>query len=133
MKTLIIDELKSNFLRFFKKEYDYATLMKRSYDEGFPIIFSVLLMNILFIALALTTDIVDIYLDIPYWWSLLVKLPIVLFSIINFKIWNNKKLFIIDLIFICLSIFIPYYTIFALFYMLIKTCIRFAFIQNSGN
>ena len=123
MNPLFVDQLKSNYLRFFNKNYSYDNLIKKSVDEGMPIIISMLLMNILFVALAIITDCVDLMLEIPYWWSLLVRLPMILFSIVNFRIWQNKKTLVLDLLVLSCSIFVPIYSAFVLIYMMLRTCL----------
>lgn len=124
MNQLIKKELKSNFLRFKKEEYSYKNTFLDAYGEKLPLFVSLFFMNLVLLILSIGTDCLTLILAIPYWWTLLIRVPVVTYAILSFQIWKNRIAFPFELSFLVLSIFVPIWSIFLFMYLVFRTYIE---------
>lgn len=124
MNQLIKKQLKSNFLRFTKDEYSYKNLFIESFKARMPLFISLFFMNIVLFLLSAATDCVVWILNIPYWYSLLVRIPVIVFALFSFQVWKNKISCFLEIFFLVCSIFVPIWSAFILIYLVFRTYIE---------
>lgn len=126
MSQLIKKQLKSNFLRFAKDEYSYKNVFIESFKAKMPLFISLFFMNIVLFLLSAATDCVVWILNVPYWYSLLVRIPVIVFALFSFQIWKNKISCFIEIFFLACSIFVPIWSVFIFVYLVFRTYIETA-------
>lgn len=124
MKQLIKRQLKSNFLRFSKNEYSYKNIFIESFKEKLPLFVSIFFMNIVLFILSGVTDCIVWLINIPYWYSLLVRIPVILYALLSFQVWKNKMGCFIETLFIACSIFVPIWSAFIVVYLVFRTYVQ---------
>lgn len=124
MSQLIKKQLKSNFLRFTKNDYSYKNVFIESFKEKLPLFISIFFMNIILFALSIATDCVVWLLNVPYWYSLLVRIPVILYALVSFQVWKSKIGCFIETFFIVCSVFVPIWSIFIVVYLVFRTFVQ---------
>ena len=124
MSQLIKKQLKSNFLRFTKDEYSYKNVFIESFNEKLPLFISIFFMNIVLFVLSISTDCLVWLLNVPYWYSLLVRIPVILYAMASLQVWNNKIACFIEIFFIACSVFSPIWSVFIVVYLVFRTFIQ---------
>ena len=124
MKQVILKELKSNFLRLFKNEYNYENIIHESKKEKVPFVVFLILTNLLLISLSISVDVCVFSLHISYLYSTLIRLFLVIFGVLNFQIWKDKYLTLFDILIFLLSLYIPIWSIFLVFYIFSRYYIK---------
>lgn len=124
MSQLIKKQLKSNFLRFTKDEYSYKNVFIESFKEKLPLFISIFFMNIVLFALSIGTDCIVWLLNVPYWYSLLVRIPVILYAIASLQVWKNKIACFIEIFFIACSVFTPIWSAFIVLYLVFRTFVQ---------
>lgn len=124
MTALYNDLLKSNFLRFSKKDqYSYVGLTKRVYKECKLVIFPLILINFLIFVFSISTDVALNVIGVNYWFATLIRLVISIFSIIYFQAYKDDVLKVFEILFLLGSCFCPYISIPLLVYVIYKNFI----------
>lgn len=124
MSQLIKKQLKSNFLRFTKDDYSYKNVFIESFKEKLPLFISIFFMNIILFALSIATDCVVWLLNVPYWYSLLMRIPVILYALVSFQVWKSKIGCFIETFFIVCSVFVPIWSIFIVVYLVFRTFVQ---------
>lgn len=127
MSQIIKKQLKSNFLRYKNDDYSYKNVFKESFDQNLPFFISIIFMNIILIILSAATDCVVWILNIPYWYSLIIRIPVIIYAIVSFQIWKNKIGLVFELVFLLGSVFVPIWSIFLVVYLITRTFIQTLF------
>lgn len=126
MSQLIKKQLKSNFLRFNKEEYSYKNIFIESFKAKLPLFISIFFMNIILLILSVGTDCIVWLLNVPCWYSLLARIPVVLYALFSFQVWKNKYSCFLEMFFIICSIFVPVWSAFIVSYLVFRTFIQMA-------
>lgn len=124
MRQLIKKQLKSNFLRFNKDEYSYKKVFIESFKEKLPLFISIFFINIVLFVLSAATDCLVWLLNVPYWYSLLVRIPVILYTLVSFQVWKNKIGCFIETFFIICSVFVPIWSAFIVVYLVFRTFVQ---------
>ncbi|MCQ2915141.1 MAG: hypothetical protein MJ247_08130, partial [Alphaproteobacteria bacterium] len=112
MSQLIKKQLKSNFLRFTKDEYSYKNVFIESFKEKLPLFISLFFMNIVLFVLSAGTDCIVWLLNVPYWYSLLARIPVIIYAFLSLQVWKNKGGLILETFFLVCSVFVPIWSAF---------------------
>lgn len=124
MRQLIKKQLKSNFLRFSKDEYSYKKVFIESFKEKLPLFISIFFINIVLFVLSAATDCIVWLLNVPYWYSLLVRIPVILYTLVSFQVWKNKIGCFIETFVIICSVFVPIWSAFIVVYLVFRTFVQ---------
>lgn len=124
MSQLIKKQLKSNFLRFTKDDYSYKNVFIESFNEKLPLFISLFFMNIVLFMLSAATDCIVWLLNVPYWYSLLARIPVILYALVSFQVWKNKIGCFIETFFIVCSVFVPIWSAFIVVYLVFRTFVQ---------
>lgn len=124
MNQLVKRQLKSNFSRFTKDEDSYKNLFIDSFNEKLPLFLSIFFINIILLILSAGTDCIVWLLNIPYWYSLLVRIPVIFYALLSLQVWKNKIGCFIEMFFVLCSVFVPIWSIFIVVYLIFRTFIQ---------
>ena len=124
MSQLIKKQLKSNFLRFTKDEYSYKNVFIESFKEKLPLFISIFFMNIVLFVLSAGTDCIVWLLNVPYWYSLLARIPVIIYAFLSIQVWKNKGGLIIETFILACSVFTPIWSAFIVVYLVFRTFVQ---------
>ena len=120
--------LASNACRFFSKEdkYAYNKLMGNCFKNNKNVLLTTIVLNLLLIIISLGVDVACFVIDIPYWWTVLIRLPIAIASIFSFQVYKDFGLRVVEILLFSPSVFIPSYFGFLVFYITARTFVTSA-------
>lgn len=124
MSQLIKKQLKSNFLRFGKDEYSYKNVFIESFKEKLPLFISIFFMNIVLFVLSAGTDCIVWLLNTPYWYSLLARIPVIIYAFLSLQVLKNKGGLIIETFILACSVFVPIWSAFIVVYLVFRTFVQ---------